>query len=187
MNLLSFVYYRIPVILLTGILFSCVNDLDAIQRVTYDPKAPDQVTENLELIYTDSGYVRVKVRAEYAEAYYKPKQVTKLRRGLKVDFYNETGIVVSTLTAQYGEVDHATGKMLVRDSVNLKNLAKEQLLETEELWWNQNDSTIYTDKNVYVTSPTESGYGQGIRTTQSFDTYKILNPVATIGADRDKK
>ena len=107
--------------------------------------------------------------------------------GLKVNFYDFKGQVVSVLTAHYGEVDYETGKMVVRDSVNLRNLAKEQLLETEELWWNQRDSSIYTDKYVNVTSPKDHGHGQGIRTTQSFNKYKILKPVATIGVDNGNK
>ncbi|MEN9400129.1 MAG: hypothetical protein RL632_1232, partial [Bacteroidota bacterium] len=43
----------IPVsFMLAGFLFSCVNDLESIQKVTYDPKAPKEVTKNLRVFYT---------------------------------------------------------------------------------------------------------------------------------------
>ena len=29
-----------------AMLFSCVNDIDTIKRVTFDPSSPDDVTEN---------------------------------------------------------------------------------------------------------------------------------------------
>ena len=57
------------VLVTLSILNSCVNDLDSIQKVTYDPKAPDEVTKNLRVFYTDSGYARVEIFASLAETY----------------------------------------------------------------------------------------------------------------------
>jgi len=172
------VLYRIPaVIFAAGFLFSCVNDLDTIQKVTFDEKAPDEVTSNLELLYTDSGYAQVKIHATLAESYTEPEKITKLKDGLKVDFFSNEGKIVSSLTALYGEVNHRTGLMFVRDSVILQNFKKNQSLETEELFYNQSDSSIYTDKNVIVRRNGKVGTGDGIRTTQSFSYYKVKNPV----------
>jgi LPS export ABC transporter protein LptC len=167
---------------MAGILFSCVNDLDAIDKVTYDPKAPDEVTKNLDLIYNDSGYAQIRVHASLAKTYRRPEHITKLKDGLSVDFFSEEGEVVSTLTAIYGEVNATTGLMFVRDSVVLYNHKKDQHMETEELFYNQADSTIYTDKYVVVKKKGKgvTGRGHGIRTTQSFSKYKILKPVGTL-------
>lgn len=179
----------VPVVLLaTGILFSsCVNDLDTIEKVTYDPSAPDEVTEDLHLIYSDSGYTQILLTAKIAETYMLPKHITKLKDGLKVDFYNGTGDVASTLTAQYGEINYTTGIVTVRDSVILRNHKKKRHLETEALFWNQNDSTIYTDKNVIVKTEGKgvTGRGKGIKTTQDFSRYTILEPVGKFDLDED--
>ena len=173
--------YKIPVmILMAGILFfSCENDLDKIQKVTYDPNAPSEVTRDLTVFYNDSGYAKVRIFATLAETYQKPKHITKFKDGLKVDFYSEGGEIVSILTALYGEVDYETGLVVVKDSVELLNIEKKQRLETEELFWNQKDSTVYTDKNVIIKSDDNSvqGRGRGLKTTQSFSNYKILEPV----------
>ncbi|MBL4863005.1 MAG: LPS export ABC transporter periplasmic protein LptC [Crocinitomicaceae bacterium] len=178
----------IPVILfMTGILFSCVNDLDTIQKVTYDPNAPDEITRNLEVFYTDSGFAQVRIFAHLAETYSKPKHVTQLKEGLKVDFFSQNGEVVSTLTALYGEIDFDTGLIVVRDSVVLYNLAKKQYLETEELFYNQKDSTIFTEKNVIIKTDGKgvTGRGRGIKTTQSFNKYVITNPVGKLNISED--
>ena len=53
----------------------------------------------------------------------------------------------------------------------------QNLLETEELHYNQKDSTIYTDHNVILRRNGKVGRGNGIRTTQSFNYYKVINPV----------
>ncbi len=179
----------VPVVLFaTGILFSsCVNDLDTIEKVTYDPTAPDEVTADLHLVYSDSGYTQILLTAKIAETYMVPQHITKLKDGLKVDFYNGKGDIASTLTAQYGEINYSTGIVTVRDSVILRNHRKKRHLETEALFWNQNDSTIYTDKNVIVKTEGKgvTGRGKGIKTTQDFSRYTILEPVGKFDLDED--
>ncbi len=171
-------------LVLAGFLFSCVNDLSQIKRVTNDPKAPDEVTTNLEVFYTDSGAPKVRIFAKLSETYCVPEVVTKLKDGIKVDFYDPDGEIVSTLTALYGEIRTAEGRMFVRDSVQLYNHAKKQRMETEELIWNQKDSVIYTDKNVIVRSPKGVVFGKGIRTTQDFSHYTFYKPTGKINTDK---
>ncbi len=179
---------KIPAfILLAGILFSCVNDLDSIQKVSYDPNAPSEVTKDLHVLYSDSGYARVDIFASLAETYRSPKHITKLREGLSVDFYSLEGEIVSKLTAQYGEIDYTTGLIMVKDSVVLRNIEKKQSLQTEELFWNQNDSTIFTEKNVLITTEGKgiTGRGKGLRTTQSFSKYVISNPIGQLNISEE--
>ncbi len=179
------IQFLIPAsLVLAGFLFSCVNDLDQIKRVTNDPKAPDEVTQNLEVFYTDSGAPKVRIYAKLAETYSVPEMVTKLKDGIKVDFYDENGAIESTLTALYGEIRTTKGMMFVRDSVQLYNHAKKQRMETEELIWNQNDSLIYTEKNVVVRSPNGVVYGQGIRTKQDFSNYTFYRPTGRINTSK---
>ena len=180
------IIYWIPAILLAGILFSCVNDLDTIQRVTYDPNAPDEVTENVEVYYSDSGYARVKIFAKIAETHNHPERITKLKDYLKVQFYSEKGEIISELEANYGEVNFETGLMVVRDSVILRNLEKGRYLETEELFYNQTDSTVDTDKFVIIKKKNNSviGRGVGIRTSHFFNAGQvaghILKPIGKL-------
>lgn len=170
---------------LCGLLFSCVNDLDSIKRVTYRSDAPDDVTENLEIMQTDSGYARFQLYAKIAETFSKPEAVTKLKDGIKVNFFSNDGKIVSSMTALYGEINMTKGTFFVRDSVQLFNYEKKQRLETEELIWNQKDSAIFTNKAVIVRTPQGILFGQGIRTHQDFSTYVFLKPTGKI--DFDKK
>jgi len=171
--------------ILCGILLSCVNDLDAIKKVTFKSDAPDDVTENLEIIQTDSGYAKFQLYAKIAETYTKPEAVTKFKDGLKVNFFSESGKVVSTLTALYGEMNISKGTFFVKDSVQLYNIAKKQRLETEELIWTKADSSIYTNKAVIVRNPQGVLFGDGIRSKQDFSTYVFLRPKGKM--DFDKK
>jgi LPS export ABC transporter protein LptC len=179
-RVITFVYFTL-ILAFT----SCVNDLETIQRVTYDPKAPEEVTKNLHVFYTDSGYAQIEITAAIAESYSKPESVTKLKDGLKVNFFSPAGKVISTLTALYGEVNFTKGTMFVRDSVQLYNYRNKQRLLTESLHWNQKDSLIYTHSNVVVRSPGSILYGDGIETKQDFSEYVFLKPRGTYNFDKD--
>ncbi len=178
--------FRIPAfILLAGILFSCVNDLDTIQKVTFDPNAPDEASKNLVVLYNDSGYAKVEIYATLAETYRTPEHITKLKDGLKVDFYNEEGKITSQLTALYGEINYSSGLIMAKDSVILRNFEKKRQLETEELFWDQQKDEVYTEKNVIIRTDGKgiTGRGKGLRTTQSFTKYVINKPVGKIDLD----
>lgn len=158
-----------------GILYSCTNDLDTIKKITYDPESPDEVSQNLTIYYADSGYAKLNIYALHAETYTK-SQITQLKDSLKVDFYDDFGQVTSTLTAKFGEINHESGRMYVKDSVKLVNHSDKRTLYTSILFWNQKDSTIFTDENVKLVSPKGTAYGSSLRAKQDFTYYKIKDP-----------
>lgn len=165
---------------LSLLFFSCVNDLDSIRKVTFKTSDPNERTSDLQVLYTDSGYARVQIFAKLAETYAKPVPVIKLKDGVKVNFFSEDGEIVSVLTALYGEIHQNEGTMFVRDSVELYNYKKKQRLETEELHWNQKDSTIYTNRAVVIKTPESILFGQGVKTKQDFSSYEFLQPKGII-------
>lgn len=166
--------------LLAGILFSCVNDIDSIKKISYRPSDPDERTSNMHVLYSDSGYARVEVFAKLAETYTVPEPLIKLKDGIEVNFFNDEGQIVSKLTALYGEINQRKGTMFVRDSVQLFNSEKKQRLETEELHWNQKDSAIFTEKSVVVRTSDALFFGKGIRTKQDFSSYIFTKPQGKI-------
>jgi LPS export ABC transporter protein LptC len=181
-------YTWIPVIfLMTGILFSCVNDLESIRKVTFKPTDPDERTSDLAIYYNDSGYAKVEIFAKLAETYSKPEQVIKFKDGIKVHFYDEAGEIKSILTALYGEIQEERGRVFVRDSVQLFNVEQNKRLETEELHWNRKDSTIYSDKPVIIRTEDALFFGEGVRTKQDFSSYEFIRPTGKINLDKSNK
>ncbi len=162
-------------LLLSTVIHSCTNDLDKIKKITYDPKSPNEVSKNLSIYFADSGYATLNIFAVHAETYSKP-HITQLKDSLKVDFYDDNGNITTTLTAKYGEINHETGKMYVKDSVKLVNHEEQRTMYTTILYWNQSDSTIYTDENVRLVSPKGKAYGTSLRAKQDFTSYRITDP-----------
>ncbi len=173
--------FIIPVVLsATGILFSCENSMTEIRRVDIDYNTPDEITKELRLIYADSAKAKIELFAATAEKTNGKEEITKLKDSLRVNFFNKEGKKVSTLFALYGEINDVENMVYIKDSVRFYNFEKKQLLETETLFWNRVDSTIYTEGQVIVKSPDGIAIGTGFRTKQDFSKYLILKPQGQI-------
>ena len=92
--------------------------------------------------------------------------------------YAENGYAKVEIHAALAET-YSTGELMVKDSVRLYNHKKKQTLETEVLFWNQKDSSIFTESAVIVRSPKGKLFGKGIRTKQDFSNYVLLQPVGS--------
>ncbi len=166
-------------------LISCENDLETIKKITFDTKAPDESTKNLRVLFSDSGYAKVEIYAAIAETFRGKESISKVKDSLRVNFFSEKGEVVSTLSAKYGEINYTKGTILVKDSVRLFNFEKKQTLETEALFWNQKDSSIYSLSQVIIKSPKGIVLGDGIKTNQNFSKYELLKPSGKIELEKE--
>lgn len=175
----------IVVLVIMG-LFACQNDVALVQRISFQADAPTESTKDLVLTYSEDGFARVEIHAAIAETYRNNAQLTKIKDSLKVYFFNEKGTVISTLSALYGEINYKTGQLMVKDSVRLFNIKKQQTLETEVLYWDQKDSSIYTKSAIIVRSPKGKLFGKGIRTKQDFSSYVVLEPVGSWQIDKNQ-
>lgn len=167
-------------LILAGIFFSCTNDLENVRKITTHPDNPDETSEFLHIIYTDSGQAQIEIISTIAETYSKPTRVTKFKDGLQVNFYDEEGEIKTILTSKYGEIDEESGNITVRDSVKLENIQEQRILESEVLYWNKGGDSIYTDKKVTITSKDMILTGVGAWTTHEFDTAQFYRPTAKI-------
>lgn len=172
--------------LFVGIVYSCVNDESEVKRITDFENAPDEQSQNLKMVYSDSGLTKFHLFAEISETYTQPKHLTLFKNYVRVDFFDVNGVKVSTLTAQNGVFNHEDDVVVVEDSVRLYNYKKDQTLETEKLTWNKKDSTIRTDNHVVVSSPKELLTGKGLVTKQDFSYFEILNPTGRLNLKKEE-
>lgn len=157
-------------------LFACTNDLQKIQRVTVKNTDPNERVQDLRLVFTDSGYAKIRLYAKLAETYYEPKNVTKLKDSLCVFFYDQQGKVETILTGHYGEYYPNDNKIIIQNQVVLAKPITNERMETEELIWNQTDSSIYSNRLVTITTPNGKFYGDGIKSKQDFSSYEFIRP-----------
>lgn len=165
---------------MVGFFYSCENDINKVKKIAIQPDSPSETSEDLHVIYTDSGMAQIEIYSHIAETYVLPKEKTKFKDGLKVNFYSDDGEIEATLTSLYGEIDKKTGNITVRDSVKLINLENKKTLKTEVLYWNKGGDSIYTDKPVVIKSPDMILSGVGAWATPNLDTAQFYHPTAKI-------
>jgi LPS export ABC transporter protein LptC len=178
--------YFLLTLVVFGFMNSCVNDEGEVKKITDFQDAPDDQSQNLKMVYSDSGRTKFHLFAVISETFTLPEHITNFRKFLKVDFFDSNGVKVSTLTAKNGVYNHVDELIFVEDSVRLYNYKKDQTLKTEMLTWNKKDSTIRTDYDVEVTSPKELLTGKGLLTKQDFSFFEILNPTGRLNVKKEK-
>jgi len=155
--------------------WSCVNDLEEIGRLLDDEDGETEWAREVEIIYSDSSAVRVRITSPLLVR--NEDQVTpydEFPEGVFVEFFDDQQNISSTLSAKYGIRYPRIKKIIVRDSVVLRNIQNEQL-ETSELIWTENDKKVQTDKFVVITKPEEVIFAYGFRANQDFSEYELLS------------
>lgn len=165
--------------------FSCENDIVTVNKIKDLSKIPAETGHDVEVLYSDSGHIKVKLLAPVLNRYSREKPYTELPKGLKLYFYDAAMNVENQLTAGYGISYEDNREMVVRNNVSAIN-EKGEKLNTEELIWKEKEGKIYSDKYVEITTEDEIIYGYGFEANQDFTNYKIKNIKGTINVKEDQ-
>ncbi len=154
------------------VLAGCRNDLDKVAAVEVASSSPERITHNAEYLYSDSGYVRNRLRAgRIAEWATEPKR-TELSDGVELVFFDTTGVQRSVLTARRGLILPKEKRMEVYEQVVFVN-SKGERLETEQLTWDQDSARVHTDKAVRIQRGPDIIHGMGLDAAEDFSHYVI--------------
>lgn len=166
------------------VLTACENDLADVERLSPKESVNVEVAKEVELIYSDSAVIRVVVSSpEMLTHNLKGKQMKQeFPDGIAVDFYNERSRVQSELTARYAVRHEDKKEIEIRDSVVWKSL-KPEILETEELIWDEKKERVYSKRFVKITTPTDIIYGYGFEANEDFTKWKITAVTGQMGIE----
>jgi len=171
----------------SGFQTSCTHEasLPSNNRKT-DSMVTREYAEKVTIEYTDSGFLKARIFSPILVAVKQPTQpYMELNKGLKVDFYERNGKIQSYLTAEYGISYPDEKKIIVRNNVEILNV-KGEMLNTEELKWDQKNRKIVTDKFVKITTPDQIITGKGLESDEAFSSWEILNVSGTINIPHDQ-
>ena len=174
----------IYLLLLFLVLASCEPDIQKVQLIAEKDKLPLESADNVELLYSDSARVKVKLTAGRMERYVGEDPYLELPKGVVVLFYNDSLEVKSSLRANYAVRYENRNIMEARNDVVVIN-EKGEKLNTEHLIWDEKESKIYSDEFVKITTGDEIIYGNGFEANEDFTRYKIFNIKGTINLKTD--
>lgn len=154
------------------IIATACNTAELKEPVEYT--GPLRKAENIELYYTEKDRVKVKMVA--AELHEFKNGDREFPKGIYLEFYDEFGKMESTLRANHAFFTKKENLWRGRGKVEVKNLEKNEQLNTEELFWKQTEERIYTDKFVTIRQQGDVIYGEGLEAKQDMSDYVILKP-----------
>jgi len=165
------------VFLILGLLtiFACSNNLDEVNQLFTTINTDIEHAEDVNVIYSDSAKVRLKVSGPKLERHVGKKDARDVfTDGVHVEFLDEKQTTLSWLDARFLERKESEGFVYVRDHVVLYN-AENDKLETSELIWDEVNEYIFTDKFVRITQPEkgDTSYGYGFETNKEFTEFTI--------------
>ncbi|MBW7914090.1 MAG: LPS export ABC transporter periplasmic protein LptC [Taibaiella sp.] len=179
--MLRLAYFVLPVTLA-----ACKNDPKEINALVGKQSLQEDKAEEVTIIYSEHGNSRIRMFAtEFVRNEIAKPPYVDMRKGLKVEFFDDSMRVESTLTAMYARWYEGKGNVLIRDSVVVVN-KKGETLRTEELIWNQNVRKFYTEKFVRINTPDQVMYGDGLEANEDFSWYRIKNPKGTVRVNKEE-
>ena len=138
-----------------------------------------EMGKQVEINYSDNGLVRIKAIAPTATRFNKDRPYFEFSDGIKILFYDDQHNIESTLTAKYATAYENSHSMTARDSVVVIN-NKGEILNTDELIWDEEKKIIYSNSFVKIKTPDEIIYGNGMTANENFTGYVIKNITGTI-------
>jgi LPS export ABC transporter protein LptC len=176
----SFMQLSAFLAMIATVLFaSSCNQADVKEPLIYD--GPLRIGENVELYYTEDNRVKLKMIA--ALVYEFESGDREFPNGLYLEFYDEAGKLESTLRANEAYYFKKENQWRGRGKVEVKNLEKNEQLNTEELFWKPAEEKIFTEKFVTIRQQSDVIYGQGLEARQDMSDYIIKKPEGEFSVD----
>lgn len=173
----------VPTIVGTMLLYSCKTDIERIQELADREKQPSVIAKNIEIVYTENGIVKVKITApeslyfQFAEEPY-----NEFPQGIMVTNYTDSLTIDSKLTSNYAIYYEKKKLWNARYNVVAVN-SRGQVLNTEQLFWDEASKRIYSNDMVKITSANDVVFGQGFESDERFDDWVIRKISAEIYVD----
>jgi len=132
---------------------ACKNDYETIQALTTESTLPDVTGFDIEMTYTDSGILKAKIFApEVLQYNQKEEPYYEFPKGMKVVFHDPAGTETSYIQSKYAIFYTEKELWEGRYQVVGQNYSTGERIETEQIFFDQKDNHIYSDKFTTITN-----------------------------------
>jgi LPS export ABC transporter protein LptC len=167
------------ILLVSVFILSCERKMEVIKKSDI-LSLPTLTVKYDTTIVTDSSKLQLIMYAQIIERYPNINPpYAEFRKGIKVLFYNGHPSPIGSFTSKYAKFLENKRLWELKDSVVAVN-EKNEKLETELLYWDQEKELIYTDRAVRITYQDEIVIGIGMKSDPKFTNWWIRDVSATI-------
>ncbi len=156
---------------------SCGSHREPVVAKEFDGKFPDESADNIHIIFSDEGIISFEIFAKTLNKYIGDTTYTDCPNGITIYSYDEFGNKQSMLKADYAINVEIPSRMEASKNVVIKDLVKNETIETEQIIWDKNKQIIYSVLPVKQTKADGTvNYGDGFESDEHFTKYKVFNP-----------
>jgi LPS export ABC transporter protein LptC len=149
------------------LLFACESDLKNVRKLTQTAFAPSGEVDSIHLKYTDSGRIKSILKSPKMLDYSAISHpFTEFPKGIHLTLFDKNG-KQTYIDAMYAVSHKNTNIIDLQNAVKISNQNGE-LLETEQLYYDQKNEWFFTEKKFKFTSPKGVSYGEGIDFSKDF-------------------
>lgn len=168
------------------IVFSCSSRIGEADRLDLNSH-PVQIVNDMFAVQTKNGVVVMRMEADVMERYSTDSMnYETFPRGLAVYGYTDEGLLETTIFSD--NAVHETMKRSDQEeiwkaygNVVIKNVIKQETMETDTLYWDKANEELYTDCYIRMYSPDGFMQGYGMRSNQKASNSVILRPFNSFG------
>ena len=160
-------------------LSACEDDKKGIKKEEY--KGPISEVYGINMAYTDSARLIVKMSTEAQLTM--TNEDKKYPKEVRIFFFDKLGNNTTKIRGDSAVYIKNTNLYRIMGRVQINNQVKNEVLETDELFWNPNSKKIYSNKAVDIKTPEQTIHGIGMDSNQDFTQYtirKISNSQVTV-------
>ncbi|MCX4333846.1 MAG: LPS export ABC transporter periplasmic protein LptC [Bacteroidales bacterium] len=161
------------------IVYSCKGKLDTTGKLDLEA-VPVQTVDDMFIVQTENGRLQMRMEAELMERYEADTVSYELfPKGIAVFGYNEDNLLETEITsdnARHLKYKDGRESWEAFGNVVVQNIIKQEVMETDTLYWDRKNEEIYTDCYVKLHSPQGFMQGYGMRSDQRARNSIILNP-----------
>lgn len=183
---------RVPTALLVGGLLGLIGATGCREEKKVDVAAslnPERMatmtTRNISTLISDSGVIQYKIVAPLWEVYDEADTpYWRFPEGLYLQKYDPFFKVIATVAADSARFFKNQKLWKLMGHVEMTKVPKD-LFQSEELYWDQRTSKIYSDSFMHIETSTHVLEGTGFISNDRLTEYRVLNPQGIFPVNRE--
>ncbi|WP_291862240.1 LPS export ABC transporter periplasmic protein LptC [Marinilabilia sp.] len=149
------------------------NTTEEIQAAVDEENFPSLSVQDLETAVTDSGKTAYRfITPEMNQYDNLEKPYTEFPKGLHLIIYNDNEEIDAQIKSQYAIYHESQNLWELQNNVEAVNF-KNEVINTEQLFWDSNKHIIYSDEFIKITTEQEILTGYGFESDERLENYTI--------------
>ena len=166
------------------VVYSCKGKLAEAESLILED-TPVQTVDNMFIIHSENGKIQLRMEADLIERYERDTVSYELfPKGFAVYGYTDNELLETEIVsdkARHLKYKDGREKWEAFGNVVVRNLIKQEVMETDTLYWDQKNEKIFTDCYVRMYSPDGFMQGYGMESDQRARNSIILKPFNSYG------